>query len=43
MELLFKTLSKYFGIKVIVYVKGAKGDWDFRNSDLVKTPEGTDI
>ena len=23
--------------------KGAKGDWDFRISDLVKNPYGTDI
>ena len=22
---------------------GAKGDWDFRTSDLVKSPDGTDI
>ena len=22
---------------------GAKGDWDFRISDLVKNPDGTDI
>ena len=24
-------------------VLGAKGDWDFRISDLVKNPDGTDI
>ena len=23
--------------------EGAKGDWDFRISDLVKIPDGTDI
>ena len=23
--------------------EGAKGDWDFRNSDLIKSPDGTDI
>ena len=23
--------------------KGVKGDWDFRISDLVKNPDGTDI
>ena len=23
--------------------KGTKGDWDFRISDLVKSPDGTDI
>ena len=23
--------------------KGAKGDWDFRISDLVKNPDGADI
>ena len=22
---------------------GAKGDWDFRISDLIKNPDGTDI
>ena len=24
-------------------MSGAKGDWDFRISDLVKNPDGTDI
>ena len=24
-------------------ILGAKGDWDFRISDLVKKPDGTDI
>ena len=24
-------------------LKGAKSDWDFRISDLVKNPDGTDI
>ena len=23
--------------------QGAKGDWDFRISDLIKNPDGTDI
>ena len=27
---------------VIIVMKGAKGDWDFRISDLVKNPDGTD-
>ena len=31
----------YWGY-VLLYV-GAKGDWDFRISDLVKNPDGTDI
>ena len=26
-----------------VYIMGAKRDWDFRISDLVKNPDGTDI
>ena len=25
------------------HIKGEKGDWDFRISDLVKNPDGTDI
>ena len=30
-------------IKTLKLPKGAKGDWDFRISDLVKNPNGTDI
>ena len=31
-------------IIIITYVnRGAKGDWDFRISDLVKNPNGIDI
>ena len=30
-------------INYIMYIKGAKSDWDFRISDLVKNPDGTDI
>ena len=26
-----------------LYFKGPKGDWDFRISDLVRNPNGTDI
>ena len=26
-----------------IHSLGAKGDWDFRISDLVKNPDGTDI
>ena len=26
-----------------MFNKGAKGDWDFWISDLVKNPDGTDI
>ena len=33
--------------KLIIYTMnwggGAKGDWDFQISDLVKNPDGTDI
>ena len=25
------------------YIQGAMGDWDFRISDLVKNPDGTDM
>ena len=25
------------------YIKGAKVDWDFQISDLVKNPDGTDV
>ena len=27
----------------LMFHKGAKGDWDFRISDLVKNPDRTDI
>ena len=27
----------------LMFLKGAKGDWDFRISDLVKNPDGTYI
>ena len=27
----------------IYYFVGAKGDWDFWISDLIKNPDGTDI
>ena len=27
----------------LMFHKGAKGDWDFRISDLVKNLDGTDI
>ena len=30
-------------IKDIYYMAGAKGDWEFRISDQVKNPDGTDI
>ena len=30
-------------ITVIIATEGAKGDWDFRMSDLVNNPDGTDI
>ena len=31
------------GILISVLILGAKGDWDFQISDLVKNPDGTDI
>ena len=30
-------------LKPSTYQKGAKGDWNFQISDLVKNPDGTDI
>ena len=30
-------------IYLIIYIYGAKGDWDFWISDLVKNTDGTDI
>ena len=30
-------------LMMIIYSLGTKGDWDFRISDLVKNPDGTDI
>ena len=30
-------------ISSFIFITGAKGDWDFRISDLVKNPDGTDI
>ena len=34
-----------FALQIVstVVQLGAKGDWDFRISDLVKNPDGTDI
>ena len=37
---LYKILMELYENKL---TKGAKGDWDFRISDLVKNPNGTDI
>ena len=38
-------LKKFSLKKIIFYIfmVWAKGDWDFRISDLVKNPDGTDI
>ena len=30
-------------ISIGMFLHGAKGDWDFRISDLVRNPDGTDI
>ena len=30
-------------LNVIISKMGAKGDWDFRISDLIKNPDGTDV
>ena len=30
-------------LEYTIFNVGAKGDWDFRISDLVKNPDGTDI
>ena len=34
-------LSEVWYLKILH--QGARGDWDFRISDLVKAPDGTDI
>ena len=30
-------------VNILLKEKGANGDWDFRISDLVRNPDGTDI
>ena len=39
------SVPSIFVLKIIKATKteGAKGDWDFRTSDLVKNPDGTEI
>ena len=38
------TYEKYLFLKYLVkFLGGAKGDWDFRVSDLVNSPDGTDV
>ena len=42
----FKSNAHDFFINTLNWVicwQGAKGDWDFQISDLVKNPDGTDI
>ena len=36
-------LGRTLMMMMIYIIKGAKGDWDFRISDLVKNPDGTDV
>ena len=36
-------VQNVFYLHYIIIKSGAKGDWDFRISDLVKNPDGTDI
>ena len=40
-----RVLNRYYFVLflLIILQTGAKGDWDFRISDLVQNPEGTDI
>ena len=37
------TIYIYIYIYIYINLRGAKGDWDFRISDLVKNPDGTNI
>ena len=39
-ENIYTRVLKFLQVNMKV---GAKGDWDFRISDLVKNPDGTDI
>ena len=39
----FKKYGKIVLKASCILIMGAKGDWDFRISDLVKNPDGTDI
>ena len=39
---IFQNKYVYF-LLYITIMSGEKGDWDFRISDLVKNPDGTDI
>ena len=41
LQLQFFIMFIYF--ELIIERGGAKGDWDFRISDLVKNPDGTDV
>ena len=41
---LFRKHILNFGLfRLFIFSMGAKGDWDFQISDLVKNPDGTDI
>ena len=45
-EILINDKYLYINLNFIfssVFFEGAKGDWDFRISNLVKNPDGTDI
>ena len=42
-ETLFLENYQVLSLYSVYTVYGAKGDWDFRISDLVKNPDGTDI
>ena len=42
-EFAVKDLPLGRSLMMMIFVLGAKGDWDFRISDLVKSPDGTDI
>ena len=44
--ILHRCVCTALGCRRIIFgatLYGTKGDWDFRISDLVKNPEGTDI
>ena len=39
----FHIIFKYFIVTLLIVMRGAKGDWNFQISDLVKNPDGNYI
>ena len=42
-KLFYSDLILYTSFTIHYNIKGAKDDWDFRISNVVKNPDGTDI